>query len=380
MNTHKSTSCYLIILILLSACTREKETKHDYPRVVTGQVTNINASGATFNGTFLQTGNSEIIDHGFVYGTNNNPTIQANESVSLGASTGNGTFAAIIGHALEMNETYYVSAYARNKEKIFYAQTVTFVSKGSAGPEIEGIIPVEGIIDEEVTITGKNFSRLGHNNVVEFNDLRAYIKSSSDSVLVVSVPTSNGKEYADVSVTTAGRKVQLLNAFRYLKPVILGFTPNQAVVGDTIQLLGENFRNGMEVRFNQYRTGLWSVTNTDAKVIVPACRSTHATIFVTVDGHRASANESFSYIEPEIVEIVPNKGVAGDIVAISGKNFGYRSDCISVFLGGRTVKIIESTNTVIKIQIPDITGIKTLPLTLNVDAMSVLYPNAFTYN
>ena len=135
MNTHKRfkkrwLQIILCSLLLVFSCTKEeKATKHDYPKVATGQVTNINTECATFNGSFLQTGNSEIIDHGFIFSSNDPPGYIYSEKISLGPSSGRGSFTATANFGLTAGSTYYVSAYAQNKDKIFYAPSVSFVSK-----------------------------------------------------------------------------------------------------------------------------------------------------------------------------------------------------------------------------------------------------------
>ena len=79
MNTYKRVKsrwlqvilcCFLLVF---SCAKEEKSTKHNYPRVATKQVTNINTEGVTFNGAFLQAGISEIIDHGFIFSSNDPP-------------------------------------------------------------------------------------------------------------------------------------------------------------------------------------------------------------------------------------------------------------------------------------------------------------------
>lgn len=125
---------FCLILLVVYSCTKEKDPTRDYPRVSTDQVTNINTNGATFSGTFLQAGNSEIIDHGFVFSPGSTPSIHLGEKISLGTSTGSGSFTATANSGMKSGETYYVSAYAQNKDNIFYAEPIEFVSKGSTVP------------------------------------------------------------------------------------------------------------------------------------------------------------------------------------------------------------------------------------------------------
>ena len=132
--TDKKLQVIFFSLLLICSCTKEeKATKHDYPRVATGQVTNIAANGATFNGSFLQAGNSEIIDHGFIFKIDD-AFISYSVKISLGSSNGSGSFTATANDGLENGEKYYVNAYAQNKDKIFYGKSVRFVCKDNALP------------------------------------------------------------------------------------------------------------------------------------------------------------------------------------------------------------------------------------------------------
>ena len=215
--TAKIQAFILFSLLLSFSCTKQKEkTDHDYPRVSTGLVTHINAGGATFNGSFLHAGKSEIIDHGFVFDTIVFPTIQRSEKISLGLSNGRGSFTATANFGMIAGITYYVSAYAQNKDKIYYAESVNFVSMGSVSPEILQIVPSEGMRGDTVVIRGKYFSQQPLNNMVKFGDTDASIVAASDTELTVVVPTSKGKENVDVFVTASGITAQKISGFRYL--------------------------------------------------------------------------------------------------------------------------------------------------------------------
>jgi len=114
-------------LIFILSCNKEKEhTDLSYPRVVIVSITETNANNTTFHGAFLHPGHGEIIDHGFVFGTNSSLFIDHDESVSLGASSGSGSFSATVSNE-QLQYAVNVSAYARNKDKIYYSEPVNFV-------------------------------------------------------------------------------------------------------------------------------------------------------------------------------------------------------------------------------------------------------------
>jgi len=119
----------LCSLLFSFSCTKEKEyVEYNYVRVETELATNINSDGVTFNGSFLNTGKSEIIDHGFLFSKYDIQNIQYSEKISLGASNGIGSFNATAKTGMVAGTKYYVSAYAQDKNIVFYAKPVSFIS------------------------------------------------------------------------------------------------------------------------------------------------------------------------------------------------------------------------------------------------------------
>ena len=98
------------------------------PTVTTQVVTNIDLTSATFNGTIVSTGDPAYTERGFVYGTNDNPTISNTKQVASGSGTG--SFSANI-TGLTMGAKYYVRAYATNSKGTEYGEAVSFIPFGS---------------------------------------------------------------------------------------------------------------------------------------------------------------------------------------------------------------------------------------------------------
>ena len=62
------------LLSLLVKCNKDEVTGRDYPRIKTLPVTEITPNGARFNAEIIFRGNFEVINYGFVWSENNNPT------------------------------------------------------------------------------------------------------------------------------------------------------------------------------------------------------------------------------------------------------------------------------------------------------------------
>ncbi len=102
------------------------------PVVSTQAVTdlNISAGSATFNGTVDSVGEPAYTERGFVYGLTSNPTVNDTKIVVNG--TGAGAFSTGVSD-LQLNQKYYVRAYAINATQTAYsADNITFTLTSTA--------------------------------------------------------------------------------------------------------------------------------------------------------------------------------------------------------------------------------------------------------
>ncbi|MBD5239754.1 MAG: carboxypeptidase regulatory-like domain-containing protein [Bacteroidales bacterium] len=102
-------------------------TSFNEANVVTSNVTNINYTSATLNGTIANPGDPAITERGFCYSTNSYPapTVSDNRIRVNGVATG--AFKADIDN-LEEDQTYYVRAYAIQNGEPIYGSTVNFTT------------------------------------------------------------------------------------------------------------------------------------------------------------------------------------------------------------------------------------------------------------
>lgn len=100
----------------------EETDPDNLPVVVTNTITDINASGATFNGTVSNAVAYEVTERGFFYKTSSS---DGDEIKVVAQGNGAGSFSAAV-NGLEPNTTYYVRAYVKNAAGTFYGETVSF--------------------------------------------------------------------------------------------------------------------------------------------------------------------------------------------------------------------------------------------------------------
>ena len=97
--------------------------------VATNEPTNLTSSSATLNGEILSLGDGTSTQHGFVWSTSTNPTLNDDKS-EQGAPSSTGAYTYSL-TGLMPDVTYYVKAYATDTEGTVYAEEVSFTTSAS---------------------------------------------------------------------------------------------------------------------------------------------------------------------------------------------------------------------------------------------------------
>jgi hypothetical protein len=96
--------------------------------ISTAQVSNINPTTASTGGFIQNDGGLPVLERGVVWSTSQNPTVSLTTKTSDGS--GIGSFSSSL-TGLNTNTTYYVRAYARNANGVFYGNQVSFLTGGN---------------------------------------------------------------------------------------------------------------------------------------------------------------------------------------------------------------------------------------------------------
>jgi hypothetical protein len=107
-------------------------TLSDKPVVVTGVVSAVTYTSASYSGNVTSEGISPVTARGVCWGTSQDPTIEGNKTMNGG---GVGDFSGTL-TGLTMNTTYYVRAYATNSIDTAYGGNVSFKTNPAALPTI----------------------------------------------------------------------------------------------------------------------------------------------------------------------------------------------------------------------------------------------------
>lgn len=170
------------------------------PVVSVGETTDISLSGKTavLHGVVEEVGYPSIIEKGFVYSTNNNVPTSSDNVITVDGATGGAYYAAIQNLSLSM--TYYVRAYVRNSEGVYYSSTTTSFSTQPTLPEVS-VRPVsqvdrvnltallQGCIDSEGNppYHDRGFVYSSTNNTPSLNDNSLSVKGSGKGVFEATV-------------------------------------------------------------------------------------------------------------------------------------------------------------------------------------------------
>ncbi len=347
----------LLALALLFAGCEDERVPRDYPRVRTLEVTNITGEGALFSAEVYDAGNVEITGHGFTW-SREKPEINLNDRVNLGPFSGIGHYSSRITTALEPGVKYKVAAFIRAGNYTVYGNTVEFESLGSLGPVITGITPERALCGDTILIRGKNFSWVGHNNKVFFNETAAKVCNEvTDTTLLAVVPFSLTVPEQTVSVEVTGNRTVYTGSKLIVDlPQIESIIPSQARWGDTITMSFRYLKKSDNIRFfiDQTQLVLTEVYDGEtARAIVPfEAVQPRIDLSVSVSGTRLVFFGSFTLLPPIITSIYPVMASWSDTVTLYGV-FNANQAATQVLFDERAANIVSVARDSIKVIVPN---------------------------
>ena len=135
------------------------KAENSVPQVVSAETGyDITESSFKINGTILKAGGNEITSHGHCWSKNENPTI-ADYKTNLGSTKEIGEFTSLVNQNITSGETYYVRAYAVNKNGAGYSSSIKVIIPKITKPIVvtetsKDITKTSAIINGSITDTG----------------------------------------------------------------------------------------------------------------------------------------------------------------------------------------------------------------------------------
>jgi len=298
------------------------------PMLSTQAVTNVGLTTATGNGTISGLGETNLTQHGVVWSTVTNPTVELSTKTTQGDASSTSTFTSAI-TGLTANTKYYLKAYVTNTTGTYYGDEVTFKTAAVAlpPPTVTGISPTSGTTlgGTSVVITGTNLTDV---IAVKFGSTNAtsYMVSSPTKIIAVSPAGSTGA--ADVTVTTVWgtSAINTSDQFMYVPlPTITAISPTNGPIagGTSVVITGVNFIGASAVKFGSTNATGYTV-NSPTQITATSPAGAFGTTDITVTtgwGTSAiSASGQFTYMGNPVISLsgVTAGGLAAAITAAGG--------------------------------------------------------------
>jgi hypothetical protein len=352
---------YFSILLLLAVLTYSCENSYtkEYNLVRTGEVSDIDSSGAWFNGLITNETADSIIDHGFVWGFIGQPVIETSTfNISLGFIEGSKTFKTLISHLqLETGVPMYIRAFVRTKYYISYGAQVKFTYNIAENPpEILNVEPDSLSWGDRVIINGKNFSLVPDNISGQFrmftgdNGYRAlisdtYTKSRLEGILTPPAGKTDLGSTTDLFIAANGKTSPKFTV-PFLHPVIESVVPTSGLITQLFVINGKNLGHP----FVNYQVSLGGINCTITqsgkgylRVRVPDTPiSGSNSLSVSFQEMTTTKENAFSVIPPEITSFSPKSGPALIFVRVNFINApaGYK-----IYVGNIQVAPLPSSGT-----------------------------------
>lgn len=312
--------------IIISSCKKDELIG---PEIQTISVTALSPTKVVFTGKVLKTGNSRVIDHGFVYSYQQNVDDKNGIKISLGNSVSTGDFSREIDTIRLGNygysSTMYSRAYLTDERGTAFGQLVaTALPLPSAG----AISPMMGKSGDVVKINGKFYSPSVNNVRVTFQGVQAKVLSATDTEISAEVPSGMNARHSNsisVVVNIGSVAVTVSNSFVVLAH-IKDFSPKSGAVGSIVTFSGDNmpsdyyYANNISVAFGAYTVNV-PYYNYNLQATVPYNVKDKVPISITLNGVKTALPGEFTVLAPEISSISPETLMPGMSVTITGMNF-----------------------------------------------------------
>ncbi len=261
-------SLIAVLFLICSSCEEEATLKpKTYPLLLTLPVSELDSTGVTLNARIDAASNTPIEDYGFLL-WNGQDSIQ----FSLIDSVEPNEFQMRISIDLINNRTYLARGYIKTPQNLILANTVTFVSKGSALPVIKDFSPKKGIDSTKITLTGNYFSHNPENIEVFLRDVRCNLLEANPDTLIFVTPLMEYSGDAEIKIRVHSEMVTAQIPFRIIGPEINTIDPLSGRGGTYVTITGNNFKAHdelVEVYFADHKAHIIDQSNEELFVVTP---------------------------------------------------------------------------------------------------------------
>ncbi len=344
-------------MLLISIISCNKEEGFNYPLVYTGEVTDISNKGAVFNAKIIDLGKDDIIEYGFVWDSQINPTVEKSEKLVIREAPKTGAISEYISTTLRSGVIYFARAFVRSSNYTTYGKEVSFTSLGSLAPQIDGFTPKTGNIGDTITITGHNFSYRISENQVKFGRFEANILKANQDSLIVIVPDSLDTLSSYISISIIQNNTVSVEKFNLIPLVFTDFYEKTGTFNSQVTLIGNNFLANpasLHVYFGYFEAKILEIQDRKIIVSIPDKLNENSYLIkVIMNNLTVSSRELFNFQIPLITDFYPKIATFGSVVTINGNYFASNPIKLHVFFDEFEAEIIELHDGNIMAKVPD---------------------------
>lgn len=355
------TKSYRLILILffiafiVNSCSSDDDEvipEIEEPEVQTFDALLGNKGGVHFSGQFSSNGNN-ISEAGFEYGEDS--TFNA-KSVILVEPTPENHLRYFLASGLDQNAQYYYRAFVKSSNKIYTGEPDSFISEGSIVPEIDSLSQEFAHLADTVKVFGRNFRDPNHETNLEMGYSLAEIISLNDTVIEFVVPTFMSNVTNDVRVKIDDRVASYSEITLY-KPTIEKIEPIVALIGDTLEVVGNHFdfaNDRNKISFGRSTSTVIKSERKKIQVVVPfTLENVSDSITLRSQLQEVGYPVFFSLGKPKINSITPLNATFREEITIKGENFDYDKSRNKVYFGEVEAVITYADKNTLKVLVPD---------------------------
>jgi hypothetical protein len=248
-------------------------------------------------------------------------------------------------------------------------------------PYINSFYPIEGTWGSSLTIKGRFNPSLLNNNL-KVGGIDLVIKSFSRDSVKIQIPVGLRNYKNAVELNCPPFNIVATDSFRLSKPELRSISPDSGVEYTIITLKGRHLYNGQSsftsVKIGGVSASIFSINDTIIKFTLPgSVPSGPAKITVCAGNQIVASDFSFLVTNPRIFDFSPTSAKYNDVITIRGKYLKNENPPTVSFASIVASNIISSTDTLIKVNVPD--GLDSFPrlISVTVDGVSTSSTNAF---
>ncbi|ASZ14144.1 IPT/TIG domain-containing protein [Chitinophaga pendula] len=237
--------------------------------------------------------------------------------------------------------------------------------------KISRIKPLRGGKGTQVKISGQGFDAAVATNFIDFNGKPGRVISATETELVVATPDEVAT--GPLSVTINGQRTVGPIFTVIPPPVLTAVTPLSSPVGATVTLTGKNFSpetDENDILFNGIKATVKSASDNQLTVLVPAGAGS-ANMHINVNG-QTTEGPLFKEQQLGVISLLPDNGLEGTEVKISGLGFSTTPANNIVTFNGVAVTVLNATETTLTVKAP--AGVTTGTLDVKVGNLSATGP------